>query len=272
MTNIAQIENNIQNGIGWTSWFNKTTGPGTFGTRWADMSMGAGTPKYNAYVGSQNVATPLVGAGNDGIYVPSSARYITDIMVQPPSTLTSATWMLCDYLMHYPLTDGDSTDPQDMDNTLTIPRYTGGKVMMVQTTPLTSSALATMTYTNDQGVSGRTTTFGLQSSTVTGCIINSHDLVAGSLSPFVPLGNGDSGVSSIQTITLQGGVGGFFAAVIVRPLTTLTHIQAYPTETNQIIHWGRPLEIKQGAYLNWLMCAGTSAVSTPFRGYINYTW
>lgn len=272
MANIAQIIRAIDAGQTWTSWFAKTTGPGTFGTRWADMSMGAGTPKYNAYVGSQSVATPFVGSGNDGIYVPSAAKYITEAMIQPPATLTSATWMLCDYLMHYPLTDGDSIDQQDMDNTAPLPRYDGGQVMLVQTTPLTASALATMVYTNDKGVAGRSVTFGLQFSGLTGCLVCAHNTTSSSLSPFVPLANGDTGVRAIESITLQGGVGGFFAMVIVKPLTTLVHLEAVVTESSEIITKGRPIPLLPGAYLNWIMCAGLNAVATPFRGNLSFAW
>ena len=35
---------------------------------WADLSMAAGTPKYNAYVGVQGEFTPMVGTSNFGIY------------------------------------------------------------------------------------------------------------------------------------------------------------------------------------------------------------
>jgi hypothetical protein len=272
MPNISQLATSLTTGAEWQSFFYKTTGPGTFGTRWADMSMGAGIPKYNAYVGSQNVATPFVGAGNDGIYRPSSAKYIANVQMIPASTSTSASWILADYLMHYPLTDGDSTDQQDMDNTLTLPRYSGGQVMLVATTPQTANALCTIGYTNDVGTSGRVTTVGIQSSTVVGCIINSHDLNAGSLSPFVPLANGDKGVRSIEYITLQGGVGGFFAAVIVKPLTTLSQPEAITVESSELIQKGRMPEILPGAYLNWIMCAGVSAAATPFRGHIQYAW
>lgn len=270
-----------ENGREWTSWFHKTSGPTGFGAgRWADMSMGAGTPKYNAYVGSQQVATPLIGAGNDGIFAgptpaPGMTRHLhMTHLFSGVSTLAPSSWFLLDYLMFYPLIDGDSTDQQDMDNTAILPRYSDGQVMLVCTTPTSADTTGTMIYTNQAGVTGRSVSFGISFSGATGCILCAHNTVAGTRSPFLPLANGDSGVRAIESITLAGSAGGFFAAVIVKPLTTIAlRENLVPCEMTELIHKGRAPEIKTGAYLNFIYCPmGGAQNAFPLRGFLQFAW
>ena len=279
--NIREIVTSLDtDGREWTSWFHKTSGPTGFGAgRWADMSMGAGIPKYNAYVGSQTTATVLTNSGNDGIYLgpfeTGTTKWLHSVqLVSSVATLAPSTWMLCDYLMFYPLVDGDNTDQQDMDNTATLPRYSGGNVMLVCTTPTSADATVTMGYTNSEGVSGKTTTFTLSSSAQTGCILCAHNATAGSRSPFVPLANGDNGVKSIEYITLTTGAGGFFAAVIVKPITQIIlRENNVTTEMSSLLHRGALPEIKAGAYLNWIYSPqGAAQNAFPLRGHLQYVW
>lgn len=273
-------------GATWTAWVNKTGGPASFGAgRWGDLSMGAGTPKYNAYVGTQASATPLIGAGNDGIYcgpTPSAGqtKHLHQILVQSASTtLAPAHFTLCDYLMHYPLIDGDDTAQQDLDNTATLPRYTTGEgvhCMVVCTTPMVVNASCTINYTNSDGTPGRTSTFQLLATTVVGCIVSSSDNTgaANAASPFVPLASGDKGIRSIQSITLATGAGGFFAIVLVRPLA---HIQIRElntvTEIDGITGRGGSVpRIYDGAYLNFIYQPGQSGTAVPFRAGLTYAW
>lgn len=102
-------------GATWTNFIHKTSLP-VFSSAgmWADASMGAGTPKYNAYVGTQGESTPMYGAGNFGIYTGgdvSENKHLAEIMLQSTlATLAPADFLLCDYLLNYPLIDMDSTD------------------------------------------------------------------------------------------------------------------------------------------------------------------
>lgn len=273
-------------GATWTSWVWKTGGPASFGAgRWGDLSMGAGTPKYNAYVGTQAAATPLIGVGNDGIFTgpaPSAGqtKHLHQIFIQSSSTtLAPARFTLCDYLMHYPLIDGDDTAQQDLDNTQTLPRYTSGEgvqCMIVCTTPMVANASATLNYTNSDGVPGRTVTFQVLSTTVVGCIVSSADNsgAANSASPFVPLANGDKGIRSIQSITLTTGSAGFFAIVLVKPLA---HVQVREsltvTELDGVTQRGGSVpQIYDGAYLNFIYQPGQSGTAVSLRAGLTYVW
>ena len=101
--------------------------------QWADPTFASGQPAYDAHVGTPMVFTPCVAQKNDAIYFPG---------IQPGQHrhLTSATFwsnqgtyngagsiVIFDLLGYYPLIDGDSTDLQEADNTLTLPRYTDGE-------------------------------------------------------------------------------------------------------------------------------------------------
>lgn len=89
--------------------FHKTSGPTPVAGTWLDLSMGAGTPKYNAYVGSQTTATQFIGSGNDGIYLGQApaagkSRYINSALIQSTSnSLAPGMILFADYLLHYPL-------------------------------------------------------------------------------------------------------------------------------------------------------------------------
>jgi hypothetical protein len=274
-----------EGGKHWTSFIHKTGGPASFSAnRWGDMSMGAGTPKYNAYVGTQFAATPLIGSGNDGIYAgpspaPGETKHLHRMLLQSNSgTLIPATFMLCDYLMHYPLIDGDDTAQQDLDNTQTLPRYTDGagvQMMGVITTPMAANAVMTVSYTNQDGVSGRISSSAALFGTVVGTVLSASNTstAANSASPFLPLASGDSGVRSIESVTLSSGAGGFFALVLVKPIATVSLREAATAnEVEQFRQMAREPEIKAGAYLNLIYCTAQAGTAVTLRGQFDFVW
>ena len=269
----------------WYSYFHKTGGPALIGAgRWGDMSMGAGTPKYNAYVGGQTTATPLSGSGNDGIFLgptppAGQTKHIHSLALQSSSTvLAPSRFILCDYLLHYPLVDGDSTDQQDMDNTLSIPRYADGagvQCMVVCTTPMSANAVATVSYVNQAGDT-KTSTFSLLFSTAVGAIISSSDTSnsANSGAPFIPLAGGDTGIRSINSITLSSGAGGFFALVLVKPLFGINLTEANTaTESFLLMNNGASMpKVENGAYLNFIYITGGTGSAVTLRGELVTVW
>lgn len=280
--NIARFAKGIaEDGSYFDAFFHKTSTPTAVAGAWIDLSMGAGIPKYNAYVGGQAVATPLTGAGNDGIYLganPASGknRYISTVLLQGTSTsLAPAFVMIMDYLLCYPLIDGDNTDLQEMDNALTLTRYTTGdgvRCMAVCTTPMVADAIMTVSYTNQAGVAGRTSICRLVATANVGNIISAPDssAVAGRRSPFIPLAGGDSGIRSIDGVTLSTGAGGFFALVLVKPLTHVQMLELGVACEIQHIQQraGVIPKIENGAYLNMIALVNNTATIAPFRGHI----
>jgi hypothetical protein len=241
--------------------------PGT-GGRIVDASMASGTPKYNAYVGTQLTATQLIGSGNNGIFTgPDTASgYSKHLLSWGMRLITPAStchYVLADYLMFYPLVDLDSTDLQVMDNVTSLPRYTSGvnvQAFLVCSVQVTSNATATMIYVDDGDVT-RTTTFRILTGTV-GMVISGGGTA--STIHFIPLASGSKGIKSVTSIALDTAVGGFGHLVLCRPLATnqnyeqLTHSEISFVSDKLTIP-----KIENGAFLNILamtMATGTIAL------------
>jgi hypothetical protein len=266
----------------WMSFFFKTGVPAAGAARWVDGSVGAGIPIYNPYVGLPLEATVITGAGNRGIYTgPTPAtgqqKFLHAMQVVSVSAGVPLYMLLADYLLFYPLIDGDSADTQTMVNTDTLSRYTSGEgvqCMFITASPMGQNGTVTVTYTNSAGVSGRTTTFGVNTSTTIGCIVNTggNTNAAAAETPFMPLANGDSGVRSIESVIIAGAPGGLFNAVLVKPLSGLqVRENATAAEKFSVPHSANCPEIQNAAYLNWIINNATA--TTPLlRGYLHFVW
>ena len=92
--------------------------------------------------------------------------------------------------------------------------------------------------------------------------------------PFLSLQAGDSGVRSVESVTI-GGVGdvGLFALVLVKPLATfsLYGIDA-PTEVDYLTDMASMPEIKDDAYLNLIALPNGTLSGAPIHGVIETTW
>lgn len=252
-----------------------TPTPGTAGF-FVDMNQTSGVPKYNAFAGSSLTFTPLTGAGNAGIYPGSFTSGETKHLLrwQLVNTNTSANTTspehvyLNDYLGFYPLIDGDDVDVQFLDNTESLPRYTSGdgvRIVLIVQAPLVATASLSISYTNSDGVAGRTATFNVIPGVNIGVVASGSGTAggAGQASPFWPLVDGDTGVRSVESVQFAAGAGGFLCLALVKPLA---HLQTYEA--------GVPVEkcfgfqnqnlptIVEGAYLNMLVeRSGTGAGS-----------
>lgn len=231
--------------------------------RYIDLSQSTGTPKFNAYVGDALTATQLIGSGNNGIYpgnyIPGSSKHLARWQAQLLGAVVPANLILLDYLMFYPLIDGDSVDNQVMDNPVTIPRYNYGQVMLVCSVGGALNGAGTMLYRNQDGVLKTTNFFvntpGQYTISTTAVLNGSTDFC-----PFIPLASGDIGVSAIDSITFTTAPGGFFTAVIVDVIEDLAVLEAsYPAEKQFPMQSGLCPEIKPGAYLNIIAKLGAVA-------------
>lgn len=279
-------------GAWWQSTYLRTTAPAVGVTnRWLDLSVGSGHPVYNAYGGTPATATPLINNTNLAVYTgpqptANQTKHLHTISVDTSSTVAfPATFLLCDYLMHYPFVDLSDTAEQTMDNTSTLPRSTTGEGVMcfvVVQAPTTGAGIngtCTINYTNSAGVSGRSTTVALIGSAVIGALLNAGDnntsVITTQCSPFIPLAVGDKGIRSIQSITMGSGIGGLAAFVLCDPVASiplLTNITQ--TEKTFFSRTGRAPRIQNGAYLHFLMCNGGTNGPSPavFRSSLTFVW
>lgn len=259
-----------------------------------DYSYFAGSPAANFYA-----SAPLVSAhveASRGIYVPTvspAKQYLNNIKIMSAASSATNTangrqlLMLCDYLMYYPFVDTDAVgEEQLMEQTVTIPRYASGVVIAVAQSASSAIGDFTMSYTNQDGVSGRTSQVNKTFVVAGGGQVVNALLTGASYNSFVDLAAGDSGVQSIESVTMTAPGGGLMALVIVKPLmlmffnqesrtTTSGNIESYGAcdEFQSVIHKAGMPEIKDGAVLNFFASGfGGSLASSTLVGTLETVW
>jgi len=277
-----------------TSFRKAVSSAATTTSAWIDYSYFPGSPVANFYASSPLEAAEL--ETSRGIYVPTVApatQWLRNLkLMSGASSATSTTngrqqIVLADILLYYPFIDTDAVgEQQDMVNTATIPRYTSGRVIAVGQSASSTLGRFTFSYTNQDGVAGRTSqnhfTFVVAGG---GQVVASSVQSAASYHPYLALQAGDSGVKSIESVTFTAGGGGLMALVIVQPLlecfvtqesrrTTSGNLETYGAcnEFASVIHH-RPRQIKDGAVIN-LFAAGHagSLASSILAGVLETTW
>lgn len=130
--------------------------------------------------------------------------------------LTRGTYILIDRLCHQGGLDGTLTTTQTTNlPTAALTRYTNGVGVMAAVVIYTAigatASTFTVSYTNQAGVAGQTSIAH---------IIGSSTYNAGGRFIPIPLANGDSGVRSVESITLSAttGTAGNFGIVLFRPI------------------------------------------------------
>lgn len=266
--------------------FRKVPAVATAAGIWFDLSMVPGIPGPNYYASSPAVAetlTPTTGSGTAGIQyggnLPSSAgkKYLARSVIF--TSIAPMALILCDYLLYYPFMDMGDTAPQTMDNTKALTRYTDGegvRIMAVEVAPQIGSATFTVSYTNQDGISDRTTKrCRCNTQTVNGTIINTSATPSVSAfgGPFLNLQEGDTGVRSIESFTMSVADTGLITLVLVKPLATLYTLEALvPAET--VWHKDRLTmpEIKNGAFLGLVALSQASLASVTVQGELEFIW
>jgi hypothetical protein len=234
--------------------------------RWQDYSIGAGIPRYNAYVGSPLVFTPIAGSANNGIYagentVADETKRLYQIRMSLLTATAPASYILCDYLGFYPLIDYSDSELQEMDNTLTTTRHTGGEgvmMMLVNAVPTTINASVTVNFINSEN-NARSVTFNTVTSTV-GLLQNNQNAAgAEGITPWIQLGSGCKGVKRVTSVQSNGLGDGFGHIVLVKPLGTIVcHEQNTPNEVSFVNDKMTLPKIENGAYLNFIGIATTT--------------
>jgi len=251
---------------------------------WMDLAITPGNPPPKYYFDSPPLIAKAIAQSTDGgIYhganVAPSTKYLRKILatanVINPLPIPM---ILCDYLLYYPTIDDSVTDPQMFDNTVTLPRYTDGdgvQVMAISLASRTGGASFYFTYTNSNGDTGRVSqTVQQNSSTALGVLLNSESAANNSTAQsFIGLQNGDTGVRSIQSVTMLSADTGLFALVLVRPLADLLIRGIYsPVEIDYYIQKGELPIIKDDAFLNFIVQPNGAVASAIFAGELKCIW
>lgn len=290
--NVASYAAADEAGRTWITQFRKAvTSTATITSSFLDYTYFSGSPLANFYA-----STPLEAAVVDssrGIYIPSGDQFLKNITVMSAAASATSTTsglqqlILADYLLYYPFIDTDSTDQQDMIQTVSCPRYSdGGYVMAIAQSASASIGQFTFSYTNQDGASGRTSpNIFTQIVAGGGQSLTAH-ISGGGFHPFLPLQAGDSRARSIDSVTFTAVGGGLMALVIVRPIltfflfsesrrTTSSNLESYgaAASIDSLIHQGRAPMIKDGAILGLLSKGnGGSLNSSTLVGFMETVW
>lgn len=284
-SSLREIVQSELDGKSRTFTFRKAPSQVTRTRQWFDLSMSPGNPVPQYYASSPLVGVPMKQSDQGGIFhgaaVSPSVNCVRQLNLQAAvATALPMPVILLDYLYYYPFIDEGTVDDQTLDNTTTpMTRYTDGagvQIMAVSVAGRTGGQTFNVSYTNQDGVSGRTTTTVIQNTgAVNGTIITSDGALASSAGPFLPLQEGDTGVRSIDTVRMVSGTDvGLFTLVLVKPLlqTQIRGIDA-PVETDPFLHKGFTLPvIKDDAFLGLICLPLGSLAATQINGYLKCVW
>jgi hypothetical protein len=277
-----QIVSSLTGDKTWQTYFSKYIAASPTVSLWYDYSMLGGEPVANTYAGSNLTAIQMNDSSEGAMYhggnVSPSTKHIVDWILSG-ATGVGNVFLLCDYLLYYRYINLNTTSQQNLTNSVGLPRYTDGKgvrAFFVTTTAAgATAALLTISYTNQDGVSGRTLPVNV--SMVPSSPVNhiTHSGTgAGRYGPFLPLAEGDTGIRSVEWVKLNKAMGsGYAALVLVKPLIDITIPQAYVLGERECIKELPSLpRIYDGAYLGVLVFHNSLSYQTMVTGFLNLAW
>jgi len=281
--NVGALAQAEIDGAGTFSTWRKSPSQATTAGVWFDLSMSPGNPAPQYYAAAPLIAKELSQSEDGGLFhggaVAPGVKHLRRFHAQTATaTALPLPMILCDYLLFYPFIDEGTTDEQTLDNTVTLPRWTDGEgvqIMAVSVAGRTGGRTFNVTYTNSDGTSGRTTQTVIQNTAAAnGNIVTSQQANNAARGPFIPLQAGDTGVRSIEAVTMISGVDvGLFALVLVKPLAqaSIRGIDA-PVEIDYFLDFGQLPVIADDAYLNILACPQGTLAATAIHGTISTVW
>lgn len=284
LRNISDLVAAEEDGRFWFTTWRKTPTQTTGAGIWFDLSMSPGNPVPNYYAASPNAAIALKQSTDGGIPHGGNVAPLKKHLKQITAMTVTATavplpMILCDYLMFYPFVDMSITDPQAMDNTVTLPRSASG--LGVQIMPVEVAGQSgignpqfQVQYTNSDGVSGRVTpSVACNTQVVNGTIITAAPATNFSAGPFLPLQAGDRGVRSIEAVTFLTGDVGLISFVLVKPVENIA-IRAIdaPAERIPFTDFCDLPVIEDDAYLNLICCPQGTLAAAPLHGTLTTIW
>jgi hypothetical protein len=269
--------------------WNKITGGSAYAAgRWYDFSGLAGTPVANAFAGTALAwrtcdeltgnGTQIFGLPHGGNVSPDTKHVLNVSAITSVATGVPAQLMLCDLQGYWPGISNNSAVAQTLTGTPSL-RYANGagcRLFWVQTAAAGATAQnIALSYSNTVPTSGRTlpVTVAMTASGIVGHISHSGT-AANNYGPFLPLASGDTGVSTVATVTFSAANTGTGALCLARPLLTLplttVSVAAERDLLNQLPSLPRVMD---GACLTWLYFAGAAtAAATNFYGAVEVGW
>jgi hypothetical protein len=274
--------------IDWNKNFLPTTN--AVAGEWSCLFRGAGNPGADTIGNTgttrafQTLSDTTAGAiPHGGNVSPATKHIISASAFTAAATTAPCIMMLVDMLGFYRCNTPTTTGAQACDNTVTLTRYTSGQGVMAfayanNATPMGAGTPSlALVYTNSEGVSGRATPTVLpvcKTAAANGLILYSGT-GAGKYGPFIPLQAGDSGISSIQSISISATyTSGEWSTVLCRPLLTLPITTLGVAAERDLVNQLPSMpQIVDGACLVWLMYHGANTVTNnAIFGHLAVAW
>lgn len=263
--------------------YRKVSSQTTTAGLWFDLALSPGNPppKY-WFDASPLTARAITQSADGGFYhgpnVSPDTKYLTKLLtVMGTATPLPMSMVLCDYVMYYPSIDEGNTDLQELDNTVTLPRHTSGQglqILPVTVGARTVSVTFSVSYTNSDGVAGRTSVITtLNTASAIGTVASSATATSDAANPFLGLQSGDSGVRSIQSVQMLGSGDGLFSLILVKPLaTTMCREITAPTEIDMLGNSSILPIIPDNAFLSYLCLPNGSLSGVLVTGDLEVVW
>jgi hypothetical protein len=271
----------------WRADFNKTVANGAYvAGAWYDLSLLAGSPVANTFAGTALAATIPDESTGWGIYhggnVTADTKHLLKaVAIGNTATVAPGTLLLVDTLLYYPTVLSTTASAQTLTNGSSLTRYTNGngnRVYMVHTVASgANTPTVAMSYTNQAGTAGRAlgATTAFVASVGIGRFPHSGT-AANNRGPFLPFQSGDTGIRSIQsvTITTPHATTGTMAAVICQPLAEIPLTTANVPVVMDFLSAVPSLpQIQDGACLSLLyQPAGAAANGSILSGSLEFVW
>lgn len=272
-----------------TDW-NKITGAVAYAAgRWYDFSMIGGYPVANAWAGTALTwktcdettgnGTQIFGIPHGGNVAALTKHLLNMSALSAVATAVPGQLMLVDMQGYYPGINMNVATAQTLTGSPTL-RYTNGQGVRAFLVPTVATGATahnlSMSYTNQAGTSGRAlpVTVSCTASATPGHITHSGT-AANNYGPFLPMAAGDTGIQSVQSVTLSAAsLAGTAALVLAKPLVSIPLVAASIASERDLINQLPSLpQIKDGACLTWLYFAGAAtAASTNFYGHLEMGW
>ena len=248
---------------------------------WMDLTFFGRYPAANYFTDGTPLAAKALRRSTDGGLDHGEdkgegyKKFLQGLTVLSTTAAAAMPLKAMDYLLYYPLIPMEDT--QEMDNTVTLPRYEDGngvQLMLLEQFPYIGGGTVQVTYTNSDGVAGRQTAVTtINTQTALGTIAHSGPATSGLSGLFMPLQRGDGGVRSIESITFPVADSGNLAAVLVKPLMPIGNYEVTnPSEWNGFEHLGMLEQIIDDAYLS-LVCQPIGSLNGAIiEGQIRTLW
>jgi hypothetical protein len=283
---VTSITSGKFNRIDW----NKITGAvGYTAGRWYDLSSLGGTPVANAWSGtalawtacdeSTGNGTQIFGMRHGGDVSPDTKHVLNGSAITAVATAVPSQLMLVDMCGYYPGVNMNTGTAQTFTGTPTL-RYSNGVGVRAALVIVTSSGATAhnvaISYTDQDGNTGNTlpVTVACTASAITPHITHSG-IAANNYGPFLPLASGDTGIRSVQTLTLSAAsLAGTAALVLYKPILTIPLTTASVASERDFLNQIPSLpQVPDDACLTWLYFAGNvTGASTNFYGSLELGW